>query len=94
MCPNQDIMYIIRGPKSYESKRKQKLETREVFALELATAGFLRWLEVPLTIDRSYHPDHVPHPSRYPLVLVTTVGDARLHQVLIDGGSSLNILFT
>lgn len=35
---DQDIMYIIKGPKSYESKRKQKLEARDVFALELPTS--------------------------------------------------------
>jgi hypothetical protein len=31
----QDIMYIIGGLDSYESKRKQKLEAQDVFAVSL-----------------------------------------------------------
>jgi hypothetical protein len=47
----------------------------------------------PHTFDCSDHPDFVPKPGRYPLIVWPIVKDVRLNQVLIDGGSSLNILF-
>jgi hypothetical protein len=47
----------------------------------------------PHTFDRSDHPDFVPKPGRYPLIVWPIVKDVRLNQVLIDVGSSLNILF-
>jgi hypothetical protein len=67
--PDQDIMYIIKGPKSYESKRKQKLEARDVFTLE-----FMKWLKMPITFNRLDHHDHVPCLGRYSLVLSLIVG--------------------
>lgn len=39
--PTQDIMYIFEGPDSYKSKRKQKLEARDVYIVESATPKFL-----------------------------------------------------
>lgn len=39
--PSQDLMYIFRGPNSYESKRKQKLMERGVFTMESTTLEFL-----------------------------------------------------
>jgi hypothetical protein len=39
------------------------------------------------------HPDCVPSPGRYPLVVDPVVGNARLTKVLMDGGSSLNIIY-
>jgi hypothetical protein len=35
----------------------------------------------------------VPSPGRYPLVVDPVIGNARLTKVLIDGGSSLNIIY-
>src|SRR5207237_5831306 len=45
------------------------------------------------TLDRSDHPESVPHPGRYPLVLDPIIRTVKLNRVLIDGGSGLNILF-
>jgi hypothetical protein len=33
------------------------------------------------------------HPGRYPLIIYTIVKDAKLNRVLLEGGSSLNLLF-
>jgi hypothetical protein len=35
----------------------------------------------------------VPSPGRYPLVVDPVIGNARLTKVLMDGGSSLNIIY-
>lgn len=73
-----DIMYIFGGPDSYESKRKQKLMTREVFPIEPTNPEFLHWLKNPITFDRFDHPSYIPHLGRQPLILGPTIGDARL----------------
>lgn len=76
-----------------DSKRKQKLELREVNAIAPATPQYMRWSEVPITFDRFDHPDFEPKPSRYPLVLAPTVNKVRLRRTFIDGCSCLDIIF-
>src|SRR5438128_11309077 len=85
---------IYGGSDAYESKRKQKLTAREINAITLATPKYLKWSKAPITFGQADHPDHVPHPGRYPLVLDPIVRAVKLNRVLIDGGSGLNILFT
>jgi hypothetical protein len=72
---------------------KQKLIAREVMVVSPATLEYLRWSEVPITFDRSDHPDFVPKPGWYPLMFCSIVKDVKLNRILINGGSSLNILF-
>src|SRR6266498_1605401 len=84
---------IYGGSDAYESKRKQKLTAREINTITPTTPKYLKWLEAPITFGRADHPDHVPHPGRYPLVLDQIVRTVKLNRVLIDGGSRLNILF-
>jgi hypothetical protein len=45
-----------------------------------------------ITIDQEYHPDHIPHPGCYPLVVSPIVGTTRLSKVLMEG-ERLNILY-
>jgi hypothetical protein len=54
---------------------------------------YLKWSKVSITFDCSEHLDFVPKPGRYPLIVSPIIKDVKLNQVLIDGGSSLNILF-
>jgi hypothetical protein len=46
-----------------------------------------------ITFDQEDHPDRVPHPGRYPLVVNLIVGTTCLIIVLMDRGSDLNILY-
>lgn len=91
--PKYSIMYILGGPDSCESKRKQKLHARDVYAKEPTIIEFLRWLEVSITFHGIDHPNHVPWSMCYPLVLNPMVGYTRLHQIFIDGRSNLSIHF-
>ena len=68
-------------------------ERREVLSVEAATPVYLDWLDLAITFDRDDHPDHVPNPRKYPLVVDPIVGNTRLTKVLMDGGSSLNIIY-
>ncbi|KAK3129447.1 hypothetical protein QOZ80_6BG0479820 [Eleusine coracana subsp. coracana] len=82
------------GPEAYTSKRKQKLELREINSMEPAIPQYMRWTEMPITFDRSDHSKYLPKPGCYPLVLAATMKEVKFNRVLIDGGSSLDLIFT
>jgi hypothetical protein len=54
---------------------------------------YLDWSNKPITFDQGDHPDCVPSPGKYPLVVDPVISNARLTKVLMDGGSSLNIIY-
>jgi hypothetical protein len=54
----------------------------------------LRWSEFPITFSRKDHWVHIPDPGTYLLVVNPIVDGPFLPKTLIDGGSSLNIIFT
>src|SRR5438552_375755 len=84
---------IYGGSDAYESKRKQKLAARKINAITPVIPKYLKWSEAPITFGRADHPNHIPHPGCYALVLNPIVWTVKLNRVLIDGGSGLNILF-
>jgi hypothetical protein len=55
--------------------------------------SYLKWSEVPITFDRKDHPDCVPQPGAYPLVVAPLFGSMWVHKVLMDGGSGINMLY-
>jgi hypothetical protein len=76
------------------SAKKEKAAWRELNATMPAVPQYLNWSEHPITWDRSDHPDHVPqNPGNYALVVNPIVQQCRLSKVLMDGGSSINILY-
>jgi hypothetical protein len=88
-----EVNYIYGGPDSYESRRKHKLTAWEVMTVSPVTPEYLKWSKVPITFDHSDHPDFVPKLGQYPLIVCPIIKDVKLNRVLINGGSSLNILF-
>jgi hypothetical protein len=75
------------------SARHRKQERREVCLVKVAVPVYLDWSDKPITFDRGDHPDFVPSPRRYPLVVDPIIGNVRLSKVLMDGGSNLNIIY-
>ena len=65
---------------------------REACIAETAVPFFLRWSESPVTFNRRDHLSHVARLGRYPLIVDPIVRKKRLTKVLMDGGSSFNIL--
>jgi hypothetical protein len=59
-----------------------------------ATLTWLQWSQTTITFDQQDHPDRVPHPGLYPLVISPIMGTTCLSKVLMDGGSGANILYT
>jgi hypothetical protein len=58
-----------------------------------ASPEYLKWSEVSITVDRRDDPDFIPTPGRYPLIISPIIKDNKINRVLVDGGSSINILF-
>jgi hypothetical protein len=84
---------IYSGQVVNASARHRKQEHREVCSVKVATPVYLDWSDKPITFDQCDHPNYVPSPGRYPLVVDPIIGNVRLSKVLMDGGSSLNIIY-
>jgi hypothetical protein len=76
------------------SARHRKQERREVCSVKVAAPVYLDWSDKPITFDQGDHHDRVPSPGKYLLVVNPVIGNVRLTKVLMDGGSSLNIIYT
>jgi hypothetical protein len=84
---------IYGGQVENASARHRKQECRVVCSVKVAAPVYLDWSNKPITFDQGDHPDCVPSPGRYPLVVDPVIGNARLTKALMDGGSSLNIIY-
>jgi hypothetical protein len=60
---------IFGGSPVRPSRRCEKLIRHEVMNAGVAKPSYLKWSEVPITFDRNDHPDTVPQPGSYPLVV-------------------------
>jgi hypothetical protein len=89
----ENVFLIFGGPTVDMSSRQRKRERHEVLAAEKAPPSFLDWSEDAITFSREDHPNRIPNPGHYPLVVDPVIGNARFSKVLMDGGSSLNILY-
>jgi hypothetical protein len=89
----ENVFLIFRGPTVDMSNSQRKRKRHEVLAAEKAPPSFLDWSEDAITFSREDHPNRIPNPGQYPLVVDPVIGNARFSKVLMDGGSSLNILY-
>ena len=79
------------------SKAKQDahtLQTRAAEGLKTAETYQLYGAETNITFSQSDHPLAIPRPGHAPLVLDAQIGHYDMDKVFMDGGSSLNIIFT
>jgi hypothetical protein len=84
---------IYGGQVANASARHRKQERREVCSVKVAAPVYLDWSDKPITFDQGNHPDRVPSPGKYPLIVDPVIDNVRLTKVLMDGGSSLNIIY-
>jgi hypothetical protein len=89
----ENVFLIFGGPTVDMSNSQRKRERHKVLAAEKAPPSFLDWSEDAITFSREDHPNRIPNPGQYPLVVDPVIGNARFSKVLMDGGSSLNILY-
>jgi hypothetical protein len=88
-----DCFMIYGGQVANASAQHRKQECREVCSEKVAALVYLDWSDKPITFDQGDHPDCVPSPGKYSLVVDPVIGNARLTKVLMDGGSSVNIIY-
>jgi hypothetical protein len=88
-----DCFMIYGGQVANASARHRKQERRGVCSVNVAAPVYLDWSDKPITFDQDDHPDRVPSPGKYPLVVDPVIGNVRLIKVLMDGGSSLKIIY-
>jgi hypothetical protein len=92
--PDSDgCLMIFGGPEDDFIRCQHKVRLREVRAIRNAIPKLLHWSSTPITFNWGDHPSSVPRPRSYPLVVNPIVSNKRLTKVLMDGGSSLNILY-
>jgi hypothetical protein len=89
----ENVFLIFGGPTVDMSNSQRKRERHEVLAAEKAPPSFLDWSGDAITFSREDHPNRTPNPGQYPLVVDPVIGNAQFSKVLMDGGSSLNILY-
>jgi hypothetical protein len=88
-----DCFMIYGGQVVNASARHRKYERREVCSMKVTAPVYLDWSDKPITFDQGDHPDCVPSQGKYLLVVDPVIGIVRLTKVLMDGGSSLNIIY-
>jgi hypothetical protein len=91
---NREINFIVGGRQATKKNRQLRSNAREIGHVNTETPQPLCWSEFPITFSRKDHWIHIPDPGTYPLVVNPIVDGAFLPKTLIDGGSSLNIIFT
>jgi hypothetical protein len=94
--PGEDgaVHMIFGGSPATPSRRREKLIRCEVMNVDVAKPSYLKWSEVPITFDRKDHPDNVPQLRSYLLVVAPLFKSRRIHKVLMDGGSGINVLYS
>ena len=77
------------------SRREQKLRRRNqaVNAIVPAVPQWLKWSEQPVVWSREDHPGEINEEGKLALVVAPQVAGYKLSKVLMDGGSSINILY-
>jgi hypothetical protein len=88
-----DCFMIYGGKVANASARHRKQERREVCSVKVEAPVYLYWSDKPITYDQGDHPDRVPSLGKYPLVVDPIISNVRLTKVLMDRGSSLNIIY-
>jgi hypothetical protein len=89
----ENAFLIFGGPTVDMSNSQRKRERHEVLSAQRAPPSFLDWSEDAITFSCEDHPNRIPNTGQYQLVVDPVVGNAQFSKVLMDGGSSLNILY-
>jgi hypothetical protein len=87
------VKSIYYGSTPYEPRRKLKLIGRSINAVSAAVSKYQCWSESPITFAQMDHPDSIPKPGRFLLIVNPLVGTTHLTKALMDGGSSLNLMY-
>jgi hypothetical protein len=87
------VMSIYSEPAPHESQCKLKRTDWAINAVNPAAPEYFRWSEYPTTFDQIDHPDSIRKPRRFPLIINPLARTTQLTKALLDGGSSLNLMY-
>ena len=82
------MIYAIHIP-----KRRRQRAPRGIYAVERVTPKFNLWSARPITFNHRDHPTSIWHGGWAALVLDPIIDGYHLTRVLMDGGSSLNLIY-
>ena len=89
----ENVFFIFVGLMVNMAPQQRKRKRREVFSVHKATPSYLDWSEDIISFSREDHPDYIPNPGQYLLIVDPIIGNTQFSKVLMDGGSSLNIMY-
>ena len=75
------------------TERKSKHALRDTCTIEPVTPKFNPWSACPITFDRRDHPTSIQHGGSAAMVLDPIMDGYHLTRVLMDGASSLNLIY-
>ena len=94
--PEENATYVVFTSEA-DDKHSRCQHHREVNAVSSEVPTFMHWSKRPITWSQADHPAVMPSPGAYALVLESTFSTerrtCRFSRVLVDGGSSINILY-
>ena len=92
--PHQSYMVFVTEPNDKQSQYRRAMEVNAVMP---AVPKFMYWSEDEIGWSIKDHPKVMPNPGGYALVVdLTFVGpsiNVRFSRVLVDNGSSINIMY-
>jgi hypothetical protein len=96
--PTKTVHSIFDGQVSLESKSERKLLKRACLSIInvddlISDRRLLAWSHRVISFSRVDRWAAIPKPGRSPLVLDPCINSIRFKRVLVDGGSSIDILF-
>src|SRR3954465_368227 len=85
---------IQEGGLSKSQQESYPLQARVAENLNPVEVYQLHDTDTSITFSQDDHPPAVPRPGHSPLVLEAQIGGYKMDKIFMDGGSSLNIIFT
>ena len=79
----ENIFFIFGGPTANMTSRQRKCKRREVFSIIKATPSYLDWSEDAISFGREDHPDYIPNPGQYPLIVDPIISNTLFFKVLM-----------
>jgi hypothetical protein len=87
------VTHIFGGSMTFSSKREYKKVEHEVCSASQGTTAKMKWSHQKIKFSDADHPTTTTIPGKNPIVVEPTIRNIKVARVLIDGGSSINLLF-
>jgi hypothetical protein len=89
-CCRDTSYHTFLGTPTVKARKKA---IRELLATVPSVPQFLEWSDTDITWSQADHPETIPEPGKYALVVNPLIDGYEFSKCLMDGGSSINILY-